>query len=277
MTQFGKGSFTRLAQLRPRTPELERSMRNAASALAVLALIVLGAGPVIAQEAQPEAPAAETPAPEAAAPPAEAPQAMTYTAETPQYRFYPGDEIEIIVFSAPELNRTVTVGPDGRIALPLIPRITAADLTADELHDSLVAAYAAHLRMPELSVTPKTYASRQVFVGGEVARPGIYEMPANIDAFQAVALAGGFLPSARRGDVLVLSRASGNAHVTEVDLSPRAMRGGFPDAQPLQRYDVVYVPRSPISQVGLFMQQYVRDALPVQFSFYYDLAGDRND
>lgn len=209
--------------------------------------------------------------------PAPAPAPMTYSTETPQYRFYPGDEIEITVFSAPELNRIVTVGPDGRIALPLLPRITAADLSADELHDALVAAYATHLRMPELAVTPRSYASRQVFVGGEVARPGIYEMPANIDAFQAVALAGGFLPSARRGEVLVLSRASGEAAVTPVDLSTRAMRGGFPSAQPLQRYDVVFVPRSRISQVNLFMQQYVRDALPVQFSFYYDLRGDRNN
>ncbi len=206
-----------------------------------------------------------------------APASVVYSDATPAYRFYPGDEIEVTVFSAPELSRTVTVGPDGRVALPLVGAVRAADLTANELHDALVAAYAPQLRAPELSVTPKTYGSRQVFVGGEVARPGIYEMPANIDAFQAVALAGGFLPSARRNDVLVLSRASGEAHVTEVDLSTRAMRRGFPDAQPLQRYDVVYVPRSAISQVNLFMQQYVRDALPVQFSFYYDLQGNRNN
>ena len=207
---------------------------------------------------------------------APAPQAMTYTDTSPAYRFFPGDEIEIVVFSAPELNRTVTVGPDGRVALPLIGAVRAADLTADELRQALVVAYSNQLRQPELSVVPRTYASRQVFVGGEVARPGIYEMPANIDAYQAVALAGGFLPSARRSDVLVLSRGSGATEVSEIDLSPRAMRAGFPGAEPLQRYDVVYVPRSRISQVNLFMQQYVRDALPVQFSFYYDLQGQRN-
>lgn len=219
------------------------------------ALVALSAAPASAQDA-----------------PAPAPS-MHYSNETPAYRFFPGDEVEVIVFSAPELTRTVTVGPDGRVALPLIAPVLAADLTAAELQDALVAAYATHLRTPELSVTPRSYASRQVFVGGEVARPGIYEMPANIDAFQAVALAGGFLPSARRGDVLVLSRASGEMVVSELDLSPRAMRRGFPGVQPLQRYDVVYVPRSHISQVGLFMQQYVRDALPVQFGFYYDLQG----
>ncbi|MEZ5970994.1 MAG: polysaccharide biosynthesis/export family protein [Hyphomonadaceae bacterium] len=203
--------------------------------------------------------------------------AVTYSDQTPAYRLYPGDEVEITVFSAPELSRTATIGPDGRLAMPLIGAVRAADLTADELHDSLVAAYAAHLRVPELTVTPSRYASRQVFVGGEVARPGIYDMPANIDAFQAVALAGGFLPSAHRRDVLVLSRASGETTVSEVDLSMRAVRGGLQTAHALQRYDVVYVPRSRISQVNLFMQQYVRDALPVQFSFYYDLRGNRNN
>lgn len=203
--------------------------------------------------------------------------AMVYSEQSPAYRFFPGDEVEVAIFSAPELSRSATIGPDGRLALPLIGAVRAADLTADELHDILVSAYAVHLRMPELTVTPRTYASRQVFVGGEVARPGIYEMPANIDAFQAIALAGGFLPSAHRRDVLVLSRARGETTVMQVDLSMRAVRAGLQGVQPLQRYDVVYVPRSRISQVNVFMQQYVRDALPVQFSFYYDLRGGRTN
>lgn len=207
------------------------------------------------------------------APTAETASSMVYTDQSPAYRFFPGDEVEVTIFSAPELSRNATIGPDGRLALPLIGAVRAADLTAEELHDLLVAAYASHLRMPELTVTPRSYASRQVFVGGEVARPGIYEMPANMDAFQAIALAGGFLPSAQRGDVLVMSRATGHSTVTQIDLSMRAVRSGLPGAQPLQRYDVVYVPRSRISQVNVFMQQYVRDALPVQFSFYYDLRG----
>jgi polysaccharide export outer membrane protein len=234
---------------------------------ALIATLVAGPASGQAGPAQPAAAQTATPQPQ---------PALAYSEATPAYRFFPGDQIEITVFSAPELSRTVTVGPDGRISLPLLEPIRAADLTQDELHDALVAAYAAQLRQPELSVTAKAFGSRQVFVGGEVARPGIYEMPADIDAFQAVMLAGGFLPTARRNDVIVMSRALGAARVTEVDLSARAMRRGLPDAQPLSRYDVVYVPRSGIAQVNLFMQQYVRDALPVQFGLYYDLnAGAR--
>lgn len=236
-------------------------------ALAVMGPIAQGQpwrGPLAttrAESAQPQAPTESAP-----------PAPMAYVDMSPDYRFYPGDEIEIDVLSAPELNRTVTVGPDGRIALPMIAPLRAADLTAAELHDALISAYSSQLRTPEIDVIPKSFGSRQVFVGGEVARPGIYQMPAAMDAFQAVTLAGGFLPSARKGDVLVMSRGGdGVTHVSDIDLSDHALRAGLPRATPLNRYDVVYVPRSRIAQVNLFMQQYVRDALPIQFSLYYDL------
>ena len=44
----------------------------------------------------------------------------TWSDDEPQYRLYPGDELDVAVPSAPELNKTVTVQPDGRIMLPLV-------------------------------------------------------------------------------------------------------------------------------------------------------------
>jgi len=242
---------------------MARSSPAAAFAVMVAAGFAGCAATAHGQTAAQTPTAAQAPAP---------PPSLGYSTATPDYRFFPGDQIEINIYSAPELSRTVTVGPDGRISLPLIAPIVAANMTTAELHDALVAQFASQLRQPELDVIAKGFASRQVFVGGEVARPGVYEMPADIDAFQAVTLAGGFLPSARRNEVLVLSRdPAGASNVHPVDLSNRAIRAGLPNAQPLSRYDVVYVPRSHIAQLNLFMQQYVRDALPVQFGFYYDL------
>ncbi|MET0182466.1 MAG: polysaccharide biosynthesis/export family protein [Caulobacterales bacterium] len=209
--------------------------------------------------------------------PAAQPIAAPYSESTPEYRFFPGDEIEIVVQSAPELTRTVTVGPDGRIALPMIPPVRAAERTESELEAALVSAYASQLRAPEIDVVAKSYGSRQVFVGGEVVRPGVYEMPAYVDALQAIAMAGGFTPGAKREDVLILSRAAGENEVRSVNLSGRSIRAGVSEATALSRYDVVYVPKSRIGQIGLFMQQYVRDALPIQFSLYYDLNGDRTN
>ncbi len=79
---------------------------------------------------------------------AAAPAAVVYSDTTPAYRFFPGDEVEITVFSAPELSRVVTVAPDGRVALPLIGgyqvenALTAAGLAlaAGEAADRVLAA-----------------------------------------------------------------------------------------------------------------------------------------
>lgn len=41
------------------------------------------------------------------------------------------------------------------------------------------------------------------------------------------------------------------------------------DLIPLRRFDIVYVPRSSVSEAGLWVQQYLRDLTPVDLSFSY--------
>lgn len=200
---------------------------------------------------------------------------QTWTDEDPDYRFYPGDEVEVLIRSAPELSRTLRIAPDGRIGLPLIAPIMAADRTQRELAAAIEDAYREVLREPSVDVIGRAYGSQQVFVAGEVRTPGVLELSAPIDAFQAVARAGGFLTSARVNEVLILRRLpNGEARVYRADLSNAAIAKGLPQLGPLQRFDVIYVPRSAIAEIGLFMQQYVRDALPVNFSLFYDLRGE---
>lgn len=188
------------------------------------------------------------------------------------YRFFPGDEVEVSVLNAPELNRTVRIAPDGRLQLPLVAPVMAANRTPDELRAALEQAYTTQLRAPEVQVAARGFASQQVFVGGEVARPGVFELPAGMDPMQAVLLAGGFLPSARPDAVVIYRRLpNGETLLRPTDLSPRAVRRGLPGDLQLNRFDVIYVPRSPISRVGLFMQQYVREALPINFGVAYNL------
>lgn len=197
----------------------------------------------------------------------------THTEWDAHARLYPGDAVEVTVLSAPELSRTVTLGPDGRVRLPLANGpVHLADKTTIEAEAAVTAAYAGRLRHPEIEISPR-FGPRQVFVGGEVARPGVYEIPAGADALQAVMLAGGFTNAARRTEVLLLRRAAGGEQAALVmNLDPRAIRAGRTDAPPVTRMDVIWAPKKPIAQVGLFVQQYVRDAIPVNFALAYDLA-----
>lgn len=188
--------------------------------------------------------------------------------DEPGYRLYPGDVLDVAVPSAPELARTVTVQPDGRITLPLIPQVMAADRSVAELDAMLAEAYATQLRNPAVEVTVKTATPLKVFVGGEVDKPGVYDMPGDIDALQAVVMAGGFKTSAKRSQVVILRRGpGGRAMMRTADLKAAVYNPGRADAVPLRRFDIVYVPRSTIAEVGLFVQQYIRDPLPVQFSY----------
>ena len=193
----------------------------------------------------------------------------TWGDDEPAYRLYPGDQIDVTVPSAPELNRqALTVGPDGRISLPLIPQVMAADLGVAQLEQTLTRAYAGQLNDPRVEVSLKAAVPLRVFVGGEVAKAGVYDMPGDIDALQAVIMAGGFLTSAEPHACVVIRRgADGRPMIRRVNLGRAVRDAPRTDAVPLRRFDVVYVPRSAISNIGLWVQQYLRDVVPVQFSY----------
>ncbi|MFA4894301.1 polysaccharide biosynthesis/export family protein [Brevundimonas sp.] len=185
-----------------------------------------------------------------------------WTETEPEYVLYPGDEIEIATPTAVELTRTQKVGPDGRISLPLVGQIMAADRTIAELEADASAAYASQLRRPVVEVTLKTAGPLKVWVDGEVRTPGVYDMPGDIDAYQAVIQAGGFLPTARQGEAALIRRGPGGVRMMRaVDLRPR--RG---EVVALRRGDIIFVPRSTLGEVANFVSLF-RNALPVGFSY----------
>jgi len=193
----------------------------------------------------------------------------TWTDYEPPYRIYPGDELEITVPSAPELSKIVTVQPDGRITLPLVHAVMVADRTTPEVEAALSEAYSSQLLRPEVYVGVKTATPLKVFVGGEVDKPGVYDMPGDINALQAVIQAGGFKGTANKGKVVVIRRGpDGRPMMRTVDLGRGLRDPARTDLVPLRRFDVVYVPRTGLANAGVFMSQ-VRDALPGSLGFSY--------
>jgi len=201
----------------------------------------------------------------------------TWTDEEPSYRLYPGDLLEVRVPSAPELSqKSVTVQPDGRISMPLVGQVPVGDRTVDDASALLTQAYASQLIHPQVEIAVTTAAPIRVFVGGEVDKPGVYDMPGPIDALQAVIQAGGFKTTAKRASVIIIRRGNdGRAMMRTADLLSGIYRPQSVDAVPLRRFDIVYVPRSGVAEIGLFMQQYLRDALPINFS--YAINGSYNN
>jgi polysaccharide export outer membrane protein len=191
----------------------------------------------------------------------------TWRDDEPPYRIYPGDVLDVSAPSAPELNRTVTVEPDGRISLPLIGVVMAADRTVPDLAQTLTHIYSGQLVRPEIDVDVKTATPLRVFVGGEVGKPGVYDMPGDINALQAVILAGGFTPNSRLSQVVIIRRGpGGRAMMRTVDLHNAIFSASLTDAIPLRRLDVIYVPRTGLANLA-FMVQALKNIVPVQFSY----------
>lgn len=185
-----------------------------------------------------------------------------WTEAEPEYLLYPGDEIDVATPTAPELNRSLKVGPDGRVAMPLIGQVMAADRSLPELESALSTAYASQLVRPLVEVTLKQAGPLKVWVDGEVRNPGVYDMPGDIDAYQAIVMAGGFLPSGRQQEVALIRRGPGGVRMMRaVDLRPR--RG---EVVALRRSDVLFVPRTSLAEIAVFFTQ-IREALPIGFNY----------
>ena len=195
----------------------------------------------------------------------------------PAYTLFPGDQLDIVVGSAPELSRTLTVGPDGRIVMPMVEPIMVAGRTFEQVRAAIQQQLALQLRDPTVAISPRAYAPEQVFVGGEVGQPGTYTLPGPVGVLETVFMAGGFRPTARTREVVVLRRApNGGTMMRVVDikngiLNVRENR----DNLQLRRGDIVFVPRTDIAEVGRWVQQF-RDTLPVDFNISYQF-GDFGD
>ena len=191
----------------------------------------------------------------------------------PEYTLVAGDQLDIVVSSAPELSRTLTVGPDGRVVMPMSRPIMAAGRTFRQVQNELSGELGKQLRDPTIDVTPRAYSPEQIFVGGQVGQPGTYTLPGRIGAVEAIFMAGGFGPGAKTKDVAILRRApNGGMMIRAVNI-----RGGilnireYNDNIQLRRGDIIYVPRTTLAEVGAFVQA-LRQTFPVDLNVSYTIG-----
>lgn len=205
------------------------------------------------------------------------PQFQQWVEREPQYLIYPGDQLDIVVSSAPELSRTLTVGPDGRVVMPMTQPIMAAGRSFSQVQHALSTQLGKQLRDPRIAVTPRAYGPQQIFVGGSVGQQGTYTLPGPIGAMEAILMAGGFTTTSKTSKVAVLRRAPNGGMMMRTVNIGRGMRNmqQYNDVLQLRRGDIVYVPRTNLAEVAIFVQT-LRDALPVDFSVAYQLGSNNN-
>lgn len=181
------------------------------------------------------------------------------------YALQIGDELAIKFYTNPELNEDVKIRPDGMISLQLIDDVQAAGRSPADLDAELTHRYTGELADPQISVIVRTAAGHRMYVDGEVTKPGVVEVMGGMTLYQAIAMAGGLTDNAHRKQVILIRRGPDGQPVGRAIDVRAIQRGSGPGNDvPVRPMDIVYVPKSKIATVDLFVKQYFRDALPIQ-------------
>jgi polysaccharide export outer membrane protein len=162
------------------------------------------------------------------------------------YRIGPLDVLDITVFQVPELTKSVQVGDNGIINLPLIGEINVGGKTPNEVERDLTAKLGAkYLQNPQVSVYVKEYNSQNVTVSGAVNKPGVYAIKGKTSLMQAIAMAGDLNPNSD-SRILILRRSDGKRMAGRFDLS--AIQDGRADDPTLQAGDQIVAGSSAIKK-----------------------------
>jgi protein involved in polysaccharide export with SLBB domain len=185
----------------------------------------------------------------------------------PAYVLGPGDLLDVKFFYEPELNEQQPIRPDGRIALQLIGDVTAAGLTPTELQAALRERYSHVLRQPDVTVIVREISGRRIYVGGEVGAPGLLKMAGSLSALQAIFEAGGPKRSGQLSSVVVLRyQGTNEPRFMTLDLTQAVKRTSASGDVPLEPLDIVFVPKTRIARMNDFVDQYVRQLIPIPMS-----------
>lgn len=158
------------------------------------------------------------------------------------YRVGFGDVLTVTVWKYDELTVTVPVRPDGRITVPLVGDVQAEGKSSSEIQTQLTEAFEQFVTAPAVSVLVQQVNSLKVFIVGEVATPGVFDLIRPTRLIEALAMAGGLTEFAKL-DEIVLLRDTPDGE-TRLTLSYKAIVSGrnLQENLLLQPGDTIIVP-----------------------------------
>jgi protein involved in polysaccharide export with SLBB domain len=160
------------------------------------------------------------------------------------YRLGPEDVISVVVFNQDRYSRAnITIPPSGRVALALIPGgVFVNGKTVEEVADIIKKKYDEFIIDPQVTVSLDKAASYRYSIVGDVGQPGIRLMNHRMTVTEAIAEAGGVLPTGDRSKVVVLRRQN-TGMLAQIPVNVSAIyKGKVPDSTYLVPGDQIIVP-----------------------------------
>lgn len=174
----------------------------------------------------------------------------------PLYRLQPSDVVEVTFTVAPEFNQILTVQPDGYVMLKDAGAVEAQGLNLQEFDEAVRRAYQGYLHDPEPAVALKQFLQPYFVVGGQVGKPGKYELRSDTTVAEAVQIAGGFTPQAKHSQVVLFRRVDDNLVESRLLNLKKMLQGdGLKEDMHLQPGDLVFVPQNAMSKIAQFLSR----------------------
>lgn len=169
----------------------------------------------------------------------------------PVYRLGAGDQLELRVWQMPDLDRSLTVDENGRLTVPLIGDVQAADRTAPEIEAEIVERIQVfHRTVSRVSLELTAYTSKSFYVIGAVTTPGRYATWPMPDVWSAIREAGGVAPDGDLSHVRVYRLREGRQVLETCNLEALTAQEGVLDLPALAPGETVEVPRRPVNPAG---------------------------
>ncbi len=165
-----------------------------------------------------------------------------FATPAPSYRLGPGDKLTLRVWGREEISGPHTIGPDGKISVPIAGGLACTDLTREQVEEAITKALDKYYRAVAVTVSVDEYASNRISVLGSVRQPGNFSFATRPTLLSALSQAGGLSDAKTGVSSPRCSVIRGRDQIVWIDLGELLWRGNVSLNIPLQREDVVYVP-----------------------------------
>jgi polysaccharide biosynthesis/export protein len=169
-----------------------------------------------------------------------APDVPVIEALAADYLIAPLDKISVNVFQVEQLSGEYQVDLTGKIAMPLVGSIEAANMTTSQLQEELKRLLSVnYLKNPDVTVGILSATGSNITIEGAVRKPGLYPNFGKMSLLQAVAVGGGLEATANAKRVFVFRQVGGKRMVAGFDLTT-IRTGQEPDPE-IYRGDIIVV------------------------------------
>lgn len=194
-----------------------------------------------------------------------------------EQRIGTGDQVSVRVYRNDDLSITTIVPSSGRVNLPLGGEVELTRLTVEEANQAIAkkllpyvvrpsvsttilksaSGMPGRISDPQVSVEVMAFGGHKILVLGEVENPGVYVNEGGSRLLEIVARAGGPTKDAKMKNVALIRPATETspARTAVVDLDRAIRNGDLNQNPPVQRGDVIYVPKTTIAKLAQFFEQ----------------------